>query len=293
LFPPVRNMPRSVAFGDSVALATRSRFATHSGILPVIMTDSVLLAIDGPRATITLNDPAKHNRLDPSGLSKLRAAIDKAEADPGVRVTVLTGAGEKTFCSGYDLGSIPSGKGARPVESEDSFEKVMDRLEAMRMPTLCALNGSVYGGATDMALACDFRLGVTGMRFFMPAARFGLHYYPSGLRRYTQKVSPSFAKRAFLLSEDFTDEALLRVGYLDWLVDRSEFAARVDQTAAKLAGLAPLSMSNMKRAIEQFAQAEPDIPSIREGIRECQSSDDLREGLAALRERRAPAFKGR
>ena len=97
----------------------------------------------------------------------------------------------------------------------------MDRLEAMHMPTLCALNGGVYGGATDMALACDFRLGVRGMRFFMPAARFGLHYYPSGLRRYTQKVSPSFAKRAFLLSEDFTDEDLLRVGYLDWLVDRA------------------------------------------------------------------------
>jgi len=274
-------MPCSVAFGDRL------------GYFQANMTDRVFLAIDGPRATITLNDPAKHNRLDPAGLTLLRQAIDKADADPGVRVTVLTGAGEKTFCSGYDLGSIPSGKAARPPDSEDSFEKVMDRLEAMRMPTLCALNGSVYGGATDMALACDFQLGVKGMRFFMPAARFGLHYYPSGLRRYTQKVSPSFAKRAFLLSEDFTDEDLLRVGYLDWLVERAEFKTKVDETASKLARLAPLSMSNMKRAIEQFAQAEPDIPRIREGIRECQTSEDLREGLSALRERRAPAFKGR
>ena len=257
------------------------------------MTDTVLLAVQGPRATITLNDPAKHNRLDPVGLGLLRQAIEKADGDPGVRVTVLTGAGEKTFCSGYDLGSIPSSGAARPAHNENSFEKVMDRLEAMRMPTLCALNGGVYGGATDMALACDFRLGVKGMRFFMPAARFGLHYYPSGLRRYTQKVSPSFAKRAFLLSEDFTDDDLLRVGYLDWLVERAEFEARVDEIAAKLAGLAPLSMANMKRAIEQFAQAEPDIPGIREGIRECQTSEDLREGLSALRERRAPAFKGR
>ncbi len=257
------------------------------------MTDTVLLTIDGPRATITLNDPAKHNRLDTAGLGKLRDAIEKADADPNVRVTVLTGAGEKTFCSGYDLGSIPSGKSAKPSEGRDSFETVMDRLEAMRMPTICALNGGVYGGATDMALACDFRLGVKGMRFFMPAARFGLHYYPSGVRRYTQKVSPSFAKRAFLLSEDFTDEELLRVGYLDWLVDRSEFKAKVDETAARLAGLAPLSMANMKRAIEQFAQATPDVSAIREGIRQCQTSEDLREGLAAMRERRTPAFKGR
>jgi enoyl-CoA hydratase len=262
------------------------------------MTDPVLLDISGPRATITLNEPDKHNRLLPAGLTLLRQAIEKIEADADVRVTVLTGAGEKTFCSGYDLGSVPSGpkkdQGApRRADSEDSFEKVMDRLEAMRMPTLCALNGSVYGGATDMALACDFRLGVKGMRFFMPAARFGLHYYPGGLRRYTQKVSPSFAKRAFLLSEDFTDEMLLRVGYLDWLVERAEFKSKVDEMADRLAGLAPLSMRNMKRAIEQFAQADADIPGIRDGIRECATSEDLREGLAALKEKRRPAFKAR
>ena len=185
------------------------------------MTDTVQLVLRGPRATITLNDPAKHNRLDPAGLSALRAAIEKADADPDVRVTVITGAGEKTFCSGYDLGSISASERRSQTSSDDSFEKVMDRLEAMRMPTLCALNGGVYGGATDLALACDFRLGVRGMKFFMPAARFGLHYYPGGLRRYTQKVSPSFAKRAFLLSEDFADTELLAVGYLDWLVERA------------------------------------------------------------------------
>ncbi|SKA19956.1 Enoyl-CoA hydratase/carnithine racemase [Enhydrobacter aerosaccus] len=274
-------MARSVAFGDGLGYGRAN------------MTDTVLLAIDGPRATITLNDPAKHNRLDTAGLGKLREAIEAVDAHPDVRVTVLTGAGEKTFCSGYDLGSIPSGKSAQPTEGRDSFESVMDRLEAMRMPTLCALNGGVYGGATDMALACDFRLGVKGMRFFMPAARFGLHYYPSGVRRYTQKVSPSFAKRAFLLSEDFTDEELLRVGYLDWLVDRQQFLAKRDEIATRLAGLAPLSMMNMKRAIEQFAQAQPDIPSIREGIRACQGSEDLQEGLSALRERRPPLFKAR
>ena len=258
-----------------------------------VQLTAVLLEIVGPRATITLNDPAKHNRLDPAGLSALRAAIEKADADPNVRVTVITGAGEKTFCSGYDLGSISASERRSQAGNDDSFEKVMDRLEAMRMPTLCALNGGVYGGATDLALACDFRLGVRGMKFFMPAARFGLHYYPGGLRRYTQKVSPSFAKRAFLLSEDFSDTELLAVGYLDWLVDRAEFKDKVEEKATKLASLAPLSMAGMKRAIEQFAQAAPDVPSIRLSAQACARSEDLREGLAALRERRTPAFKGR
>ena len=274
------NVPSGVAF------AVRLRY-------PAPMTDTVLLAIDGPRATITLNDPAKHNRLDPAGLSRLRDAVEKADADPDVRVTIITGTGEKTFCSGFDLGSIPAGERPPATGRDDGFEHVMDRIEAMRMPTLCALNGGVYGGATDLALACDFRLGVKGMRFFMPAARFGLHYYPGGLRRYTQKVSPSFAKRAFLLSEDFSDADLLAVGYLDWLVERSRFRDKVDEIAAKLGTLAPLSMANMKRAIEQFAQAAPDVPSMRQSMRECATSDDLREGLTALREKRTPAFKGR
>ena len=120
-----------------------------------------------------------------------------------------------------------------------------------------------------------------------------MHYYPSGLRRYTQKVSPSFAKRAFLLSEEFHDKELLAVGYLDWLVERAEFKDKVAEKAARLAGLAPLSMAGMKRAIEQFAQASPDMPSIRQTQRDCANSDDLKEGLAALGERRTPSFKGR
>jgi enoyl-CoA hydratase len=274
-------MPRSVAFGDRL------------GYFLGTMTDPVLLAIEGARATITLNDPAKHNRLDPDGLDLLMAAVETADTNPDVRVTVITGAGEKSFCSGYDLGSIPASGPKQTAHKDSAFETVMDRIEAMRMPTLCALNGGVYGGATDMALACDFRLGVKGMRFFMPAARFGLHYYPGGLRRYTQKVSPSFAKRAFLLSEDFSDADLLAVGYLDWLVERAQFQAKIDEVSARLATLAPLSMVNMKRAIEQYAQAEPDVPAIRQNMRQCATSDDLREGLAALRERRTPSFKGR
>ena len=178
---PACTMPRQVAKGDRV------RYPRS------IMTDTVLLKIDGARATITLNDPAKHNRLDTPGLGKLKAAIEKADADPHVRVTVLTGTGEKSFCSGYDLGSIEAGKDVKPPQGDHSFETVMDRLEAMRMPTLCALNGGVYGGATDMALACDFRLGVRGMRFFMPAARFGLHIIGrcAAIRRRVSRASPS------------------------------------------------------------------------------------------------------
>ena len=93
--------------------AALGRFWRPAQVFSTIMSDTVLLAIDGPRATITLNDPAKHNRLDPEGLDLLMAAVETADANPDVRVTVITGAGEKTFCSGYDLGSIPA-SGQKP-----------------------------------------------------------------------------------------------------------------------------------------------------------------------------------
>src|SRR4249920_2436247 len=100
-------MPRSVAFGDRL------------GYFQDNMSDTVLFAIDGPRATITLNDPAKHNRLNPEGLDLLMAAVEAADTHPEVRVTVITGAGEKTFCSGYDLGSIPA-SGQKETGHKDS-----------------------------------------------------------------------------------------------------------------------------------------------------------------------------
>src|ERR1044071_8676601 len=102
-------MTRSVAFGD------RLRYFAD------IMSDTVLLAIDGPRATITLNDPAKHIRLDPEGLDLLMAAVETADAHSEVRVTVITGAGDKTFCSGYDLGSIPASGQKETGHQEPAF----------------------------------------------------------------------------------------------------------------------------------------------------------------------------
>ena len=229
-----------------------------------IMTDTVLLAIDGPRATITLNDPAKHNRLDPAGLGLLWRRSKRPTPTPDVRVTVITGAGEKTFCSGYDLGSIPAGKGSPAQRGSDSFERVMDRIEAMRMPTLCALNGGVYGGATDLALACDFRLGVKGMRFFMPAARFGLHYYPGGLASLYPEGEPELRQARFPAVRGIRRRRPAAPSAISTGWSSAPSSRPRSTRPPPSRGLAPLSMVNMKRAIEQYAQAEPDVPAIRQ-----------------------------
>src|SRR5476649_222794 len=109
------------------------------------------------RATIRLARPAEHNRIDPADLAVLLEYFGRILADNAVRVLVITSTGEKTFSSGYTISAIRE-------ELDDRFEKMLDTLEMLPLPVICALNGSVFGGATDLALACDFRIGIRGSR---------------------------------------------------------------------------------------------------------------------------------
>ena len=161
--------------------------ATEAASTPII-------AIDGARATIRLNRPKHLNRLQPEDLETLLKLFDRIEADPAIHVLVLTGTG-RAFSAGYDLVSLAERTGKKQEQSVGSaFEVVVDRLEDLSLPTICRLNGGVYGGATDLALACDFRIGVDTAEMFMPAARLGLHYYKSGIRRYVSRLGTDNAK---------------------------------------------------------------------------------------------------
>src|SRR5450631_3737177 len=141
-----------------------------------------VLEIEGARATIRLNRPKHLNRLQPDDLDALLELFDRLEADPAIRVLVLTGAG-RAFSAGYDLNSVAERASSANEQNSagSAFEVVVNRLEDLALPTICRLNGGVYGGSTDLALACDFRIGVDTCEMFMPAARLGLHYYKSGI----------------------------------------------------------------------------------------------------------------
>src|SRR3979490_131229 len=157
-----------------------------------------VLDIKGARATIRLNRPKHLNRLQPDDLDALLELFDRLEADPAIRVLVLTGTG-RAFSAGYDLGSIAERAASTPAEqiAGSAFEVVANRLEDLSMPTVCRLNGGVYGGSTDLALACDFRIGVDTAEMFMPAARLGLHYYTGGIKRYVSRLRADKARKLF------------------------------------------------------------------------------------------------
>jgi enoyl-CoA hydratase/carnithine racemase len=250
-----------------------------------------LLQLHDGRATITLNRPDHHNRLHVEDLLALQAHFAALQADPGVRLLVLTGTG-RSFCSGFHLGDFDHG-GNQPSAGPHLFEQTVDALEALPVPTICRLNGSVYGGATDLALACDFRIGVAGMQLRMPAARLGLHYYPSGLRRYVSRLGLATAKRLFLLAEAVPADELLALGYLDRLVPPGQLDAAVQTVADALAAGAPLALRGMKLSLDEIARGDFHLSAIRAREAACATSDDLQEGRAAMAGKRPPRFTGR
>src|SRR6185369_13087658 len=245
-----------------------------------------LLDISGARATIRLNRPRHHNRLEAEDLNVLLKLFDQVEADPTLRVLVLTGTG-RSFSSGYDLGSVAErAVSANEQQSAGSaFEIVVNRLEDLAVPTICRLNGGVYGGSTDLALACDFRIGVDTAEMFMPAARLGLHYYRSGIQRYVTRLGVDNAKMLFLTAQKISAPEMLRIGYLTAMVPEEALDEEVDRLATILAGNAPLAMRGMKRAINEFARGKLDEEAADLRHRESMRSAEIKEGIKAFAEK--------
>lgn len=237
------------------------------------------LTVEDGVATVRFERPAEHNRIDPDDIPVLRAYVERAAVDASVRAVIFTGSGTRTFSSGFTLEAI--------LERLDrSFEELLDAIEALPMPTIAVLNGGAYGGATDLALCCDIRIGVSDTRMFMPAARFGLHYYPGGLRRYVAAVGASQAKRIFLTGETLSAAEMLRIGFLTELVPRSRLQRTVAERVSAIRACEPSVQRSMKRQLNAIASADDSLATSREGYETSLASPELRRRLTALMEKR-------
>jgi enoyl-CoA hydratase/carnithine racemase len=259
--------------------------------MPEATASPPVFELNGARATIRLNRPQHLNRLQADDLDVLLGLFDRIEADPAVRVLVLTGTG-RAFSAGYDLNSVAE-RAASAVEQRSAgsaFEVVVNRLEDLGVPTICRLNGGVYGGSTDLALACDFRIGVDTCEMFMPAARLGLHYYKSGIARYVARLGVDNAKRLFLTAEKISATEMLRIGYLTAVTPAEALDEEIDRLATVLAGNAPVAMRGMKRTINEFARGKLDEEAADRRHRESMRGEEIREGIRAFSEKRPPRF---
>lgn len=250
---------------------------------------SPTLSIVDRVATITLARPQVANRLELEDLKVLRAHLDEVNARTEVLVLRLTASG-RSFCAGFNITQVGASGGDAGVR----FEELADAIEQARPVTVAALQGGVYGGASDLALACDFRLGAIGCELVVPAARLGLHYYRGGLERYVALLGPSVTRRVMLFAEKFDGPAMLAHGMIDRLLPSPEaLAEELEAFSRTLAGMAPLSLLGMKKHIARIARGCLDPGDIAHDIAAAQASQDLLEGAQAWQHKRAPIFHGR
>lgn len=251
----------------------------------------------GPVRVITLDNPLKRNALDFASLSELSAACAAASSD-GVRCLVFRGAGDKAFCSGFDIAAMPVGpnEGDRP---DLAVERTMEAVEAVSCPTIAFLNGSAFGAGAELAATCDLRVACPGIAIGMPPAKLGVVYAPAGLRRFLHLVGPSRAREMFFTGRPVEAGEALAIGLVDRVVPTDEAEESALALAEEIARNAPLAVQGMKRILRLldaaaergFTDAErEEIARLR---RRAFESDDVREGRQAFLEKRPPKFRGR
>lgn len=250
------------------------------------------LVVDGAVATLSLRRPGKLNRLIPSDLVELQRHCRTIDAAPEIRVVVFTaetaGQARPLFSAGYDVGAFDDRD-----HDPNLFEQTSEALARLRPVVIGGLNGSVYGGATDLVLACDLRIGLPGLTWRMPACAIGLHYYPSGLRRYLAAFGAERSRQLFLSAGPVSSEQLQHWGVLMELVEPDLWPTRLGELARQIAALAPLAAQATKASLRELALGQADDAALRERERLCAASADAHEGRRALVERRTPLFQGR
>ena len=234
-----------------------------------------LLTIAGRVATILLRRPKEHNRLDPDDLPILIDHLDQVAADPAAEVLVFRGSGSRTFSSGYTVEAILSRL------EERTFEKFLNRLENLERPSIVVIQGGIYGGATDLALCCDLRIGVHSSRMFMPAARFGLHYYADGLRRYVSRLGPTAARKLLLTGCTIEAREMLRIGFLTDVVAPTDLDDTVKRYIDQLLACDAGAIAAMKCSLNQLGAVDPAVmDEIQERFLASLRSDALLQRLA-------------
>jgi len=260
--------------------------------------NTVLYAVEGGVATITLNRPEKLNALNDELADEIQDAVRKADADDVVRVIVLTGAG-KGFCSGLDL-TGPRDNGREPSRKErlDDFGWVGRApllLTQIDKPVIAAINGPAAGAGLSLALAADIRLMAAGVRLTTGYIRRGLS--PDGGMTFIlpRMIGTARAAELILTSRWIEAEECERIGLVARVLPAEGFAQAVASYAAELAAGPPVGMTYAKRLLVQSTTA--DLPTMLRdeltNIRRCFQTEDVQEGMKAFVEKRSAAFGGR
>jgi enoyl-CoA hydratase len=258
------------------------------------MTAVVLQEREGRVAILTINRPDKLNALNEQVRVELLAHLDAIATDEAVGVVVITGAGEKSFIAGADIGEFA---GRSPFDQRHAMRspRIFDVMAAFPKPVIAMINGFCLGGGCELAMSCDMRVASDKARFGQPEIKLGLIPGGGGTQRLPRLVGLGQAMRLILTGDMVPAAEAKEMGLVDMIVPGEELRAKTLELAAKIAAMSPLTVKVAKealRASERLA-IEEGILYERDLFCLCFSSEDKAEGVDAFLNKRSAAWQGR
>jgi enoyl-CoA hydratase len=255
---------------------------------------SLLFEIRDGIALITVNRPDKLNALNQQVRDDVLAALERIATDDGIGVVVITGAGEKAFIAGADIGEF---EGRSPFDQRQAMRspRIFDVMASFPKPVIAMINGYCLGGGCELAMSCDLRIASETARFGQPEINLGLIPGGGGSQRLPRLVGLGQALRLILSGDMIAAAEAREIGLVDLVVPAAELRPRTLELAAKLASKSPLTLRVAKEAVRASERLpiEDGLAYERDLFCLCFSSEDKQEGVAAFLEKRPAVWRGR
>ena len=260
------------------------------------LTDKMLSRKEGGIGYLIFNNPERHNAVSLEMWEAASHYLEDFRNDSAVRVVVLTGAGGKAFVSGADISKFAKERSTK--EGIDRYNVAVDAANTavfeFPKPTIAMIRGYCIGGGLNLAVCCDIRISNEKSRFAVPAAKLGLGYGLSRVRRLLNVIGPQFAKEIFFTARQFDSAEAVAMGLVNRVVPDAEIEGYVANYAEAIGGNAPLTVTAIKRIIGEALKdpADRDADLCDRLVKECFASKDYQEGRRAFMEKRKPVFTG-
>lgn len=255
--------------------------------------ETLLLRTQDGIGVITVNRPDVRNAMNRQVMEELRDVLDRFREDAEVRAVVFTGAGEKAFVAGADIGEL---RGRTMLDGlAAKMQRLYDEIESLEKPTIAAVNGYAFGGGCELAMACDIRIAAQNARFGLPETSLSIIPAAGGTQRLARLVGKGRAVEMILTGRPVDAEEALHIGLVSRVVPQEDLIDAVREIAGQILSKGPLAVRLAKLAVQAGFETDQRTGQIIERLAQTvlYTSEDKREGTSAFVEKRTPKFKGR